>query len=188
MEARNNSQPPEPGESDSTALYRALRGGVAAGQAIVALHIGACQTTLAAGTGSEPAATLVLEIGTQKTSDDCFKHQPPTPLELENAIMIVEDELARARAMSGEGVLLLTRGAALSAIARFCGVAEQPAVSLAVGAVEGAFGRLAAIAEGVPAAAAGLPAGRAGNELAATLLIVRELMHHLKFAEITVVV
>jgi hypothetical protein len=59
----------------------------------------------------------------------------------------------------------------------------QTEASLSLEWVEMLFQRLASGALGDPSALKGLPAGR---ESAATLLILRELMHHLKFNEVVV--
>lgn len=159
-------------------------------QRVVVLRLGDDETTLESGT-----ASIALAIGARRTAGDWFRRDLPTPLELENAIMAVEDEIARATAFAGVGVAVLSDDGALREIAAYAGasgevaqaVALVPArVRLSVGAVENAFARLAAVALGRPAASAGLPEGDAGRVFAAKLLIVRELMHHLDFAEISV--
>ena len=172
--------------SEVAALYRSLRGSVPSGQTIAVVHIGACETTLASGTGGEPDGTVALAIGARNTAQDHFKHRPPTPGELENAIMVVEDELARARATIADGAVLLSGDAALREVARLAGVtgvADRAELSVRIDAVEGVFDRLAAVSLGRPASSAGLPED---NEFAATLLILRELMHHLGFSALTV--
>lgn len=168
---------------DIAAPYRSLRGTVPQGRAIVVVHIGARQTTLVSGKGNEPDTTVALAIGAQKTSADHFKHRPPTPGELENAIMVVEDELARARATIADDALLLSGDVTLREVARLAGLAGRADVSVRIDAVEGLFDRLAAVSLGWPASSAGLPED---NEFAATLLILRELMHHLGFSALTV--
>ena len=175
--------------SEVAALYRSLRGSVPPGQTIAVVHVGACETTLASGTGGEPDGTVALAIGARNTAQDHFKHRPPTPGELENAIMVVEDELARARATIADGAVLLSGDAALREVARLAGVtgvagvADRAGLSVQIDAVEGVFDRLAAVSLGRPASSAGLPED---NEFAATLLILRELMHHLGFSALTV--
>ena len=139
-------------------------------QDVVVLRLGDEETTLARG-----AAGITLAIGARRLADERFAHSPPTPLELENAIMVVEDEIARATAFAGVGLAVLSDDGALRDLADFAGVSGD---ALSVGAVENAFERLAA--------SAGLPAGDSGRTFAAKLLIVRELMHHLGFAEIAV--
>lgn len=162
-------------------------------QRVVVLRLGDDETTLDSG-----AASMTLAIGARRTAEEWFRHSPPTPLELENAIMVVEDEIARAVAFGGKGIALRSDDGALREIAAFAGITDDvddalsgdggaaPVLRLSLGAVENAFERLAAVALGRPAASAGLPAGDSGRVFAAKLLIVRELMHHLGFAEISV--
>jgi hypothetical protein len=58
------------------------------------LHMGAQQTLVLAGAVAEPQG-LPLAIGFRRTAVACFRHSPPSPGELEAAIMVVEDELSR---------------------------------------------------------------------------------------------
>lgn len=163
--------------------YRALRSGVPQGTPITVLHIGANQTTIATGTGEEAAATLQLAIGAEKTAADFFKHHPPTPAELETAIMAVEDEVTRARTLIASGAMLMTTDAAIREIALIAGVPDQAELILSLDVMERTFERLAQVTLGRPASSEGMPASAA---FAATLLILREFMHHLQFSSITV--
>jgi len=67
-------------------------------------------------------------------------------------------------------------------IATLAGIAQGPVRTLPVDAMEHLFHRFAAVSEGRPASQEGLPADAA---FAATLLVLRELMHHLPFAALT---
>jgi exopolyphosphatase/pppGpp-phosphohydrolase len=163
--------------------YAALRRGVADGSPITVLHIGAQQTAVAAGSGSEPQALLLLAIGTARTAADYFGHQPPSPLEMENAIMAVEDEVTRARALAAGSPALLTADEEIREIALIAGVPDGPTLVLRRDAVEQTFGRLADITLGRPAVRDGLPTDA---PFAATLLILREFMQHLQFESILV--
>ncbi|NMM75316.1 hypothetical protein B2J86_07735 [Acidovorax sp. SRB_14] len=154
-----------------------------AGAPAAVLHIGAQGSVVVAGTGAEPAATLALAVGAQKTAQDFFRRNPPTPLELENAIATVEDEVVRALAVLPAGCTLWCGDTLVREVAVRAGVQPGPRMALSLEAMERVFERFAAVAEGRPAALEGLP----GNpEFAATLLILREFMHHLRFASITV--
>jgi exopolyphosphatase/pppGpp-phosphohydrolase len=163
--------------------YSLIRAGLPEGSPITVLHVGDRQTWVASGNVSEPEAIIALAIGAQKTSDDFFRHNPPTPQELENAIMTVEDEVAPARAIIVDGTRLFTRDTALREIALIAGLTDQPTLTLSLETMERTFDRLAAVALGRPAAHEGLPSSTA---FAATLLILREFMHHLKFSSLTV--
>lgn len=162
--------------------YLAVRSALPDAPLTAVLHIGARQTGVAIGDRRAATRVVVLEIGSQAIADDYFKHLPATALELENAIVVVEDEIARTRSMLPSDVALHTADTALGEIARLAGVTENATMVVSRDAVEQTFERLAAVALGRPAARSGLPTD---NEFAARLLILRELMHHLQFSTIT---
>lgn len=170
-------------ENDIRLRYARARPGIPDGTVITVLHIGEEQTAVATGSTSEPDTVLVLAIGSRKTAADFFKHLPPTPGELENAIMVVEDEVSRLRTMTANASALFTAGPDVRQIALAAGVTDQHEMILALDAVEQTFDRLAALTLGRPASSAGIPATAT---FAATLLILREFMHHLQFASISV--
>ena len=169
-------------ENEARQGDRTVRSALPPAARIGVLHIGARQTTVAFGDGFAAERTVTLTIGAQTIADGYFEHVPATALELENAIAIVEDEIARARPSLPGDLALHTADAPLCEIARLAGVTESATMILSRDAVEQTFERLAAVALGRPAARSGLPTG---NEFAARLLILREFMHHLQFTAIT---
>lgn len=166
---------------DTRARYPAIRSALADTGRIAVLHIGDDHTGLAVGTGEGEPATLTMAIGSQRTARAFFQRAVPSPLELENAIATVEDELTRARPLVQDRPRLYTTDAAIRAIAVLSGVTEGVAMELSIEALERSFDRLTSIALGRPASHEGLPDDK---PFAATLLILRELMHHLQFASI----
>ena len=149
----------------------------------IVLRLGEFETTLA-----WPQQTDILAIGSKRTADDWFARRSgaPTPLELEQAIMAVEDEIARVALRGDTSTPLVSVDAALVELARFAGAGGDLPLRVDVAAIENAFERLAMVAQGRPLASSGLPGGEAGRSFAARLLIVRELMHHLGFATLVV--
>ncbi len=139
--------------------------------------------------GTEETRVLIdrelqlLTLGSQLTSLGYFRHQPPTPDEMETAIMKVEDEVYRLRHSILPGAKLFSEDNDVRAIARLAGVAENEQMILSQEAVEQTFDRLALVVNGHPASFEGIPDG---NDFAATLLILREFMHHLQFTEILI--
>jgi hypothetical protein len=172
-------------ETEIRRYYSVIRAHVADGRTATLLHIDAEQTMVACGSGSEPETILSLPIGVRKTAAEYFKHRSPTPGELENAILTVEEEVVRARTLIKEDSVLLTTDAAIHEIALLAGVPDRPELILDLEAMEQVFTRLAAITLGRPAAQDDLPSSAT---FAATLLILREFMHHLKFSSITILV
>jgi hypothetical protein len=118
------------------------------------LQIGAEETTLGAAT---------LRLGWRSIPREHFRSDPPSPLDLENAIAAIEDEIARVRPVVDP---------AGTVAGPFQDIAGGPV--LAIEAVENAFARLSSRAGAATDA-----------RYAATLLILRELMHHLHIDRIT---
>lgn len=146
------------------------------------LHIGEEQTIVTNRSGNESAPPMTLPIGSVKTAR-CFKHNPPNEVEMENAIMLVEDELFRIRHSIVKGSTLSTTDACIRTIARIAGVPDEPNLILTRDLVEQTFNWLAAIVQGRPVSLDSIPTTA---EFCATLLILREFMHHLNFASIDV--
>lgn len=147
------------------------------------LHIGSDVTRVTRTGGSQPDDTLVLRMGSERTATDFFRHTPPTPMEMENAIMEVEDEVIRAGKRLWKDSLLCTQDVGIREIAQLAGLPESARMVLQVDAVERLFDLLAAWVQGRPASSAGIPQD---SGFAARLLILREFMHHLQFASITI--
>lgn len=150
--------------------------------AMITLHIGAQETVVTVAAGAAPPLVLSLPLGSARTAAAHFRHQPPTEAEIENAIQEVEDVVMPLHRQLAPGSALASADDAVREIALLAGVADGPAMVLPVEAMERVFDRLAAVVTGSTATRQGLPAG---GEFAAALLILREFMHHLKFASIT---
>ena len=177
-----NFMPRSAMEDEICLRYDAIRRGIPGNTPITVLQIGAEQTVVATGTGVEPEAVLTLAVGSRITAADYFKHNPPTPGEMERAIQTVEDKVARARAIVADGSALLTTDTALHEIALTAGVPDHPVMVLTLDAMERVFARLTAVTVGRPASQEGIPTNPA---FATTLLILREFMHHLQFTSLT---
>jgi exopolyphosphatase/pppGpp-phosphohydrolase len=170
-------------ETEIHQQYRAIRRRIPEGTPITVLHIGEQETTVATGTGAVPEKVLTLVVGSLRTAAEFFLHTPPTPVELENAIMPVEDEITRAREMIAGYATLITTDECIREIAHIASGHAGASMQMSLDAVEQVFSLLAGYAQGRPAASAGIP----GNTtFAATLLILREFMHHLKFPSISI--
>ena len=170
-------------DAETRRRYAEVKAGLPDEMSITLLHVGAEQTSIAVGNRRDADATLALSIGSKKTAREHFRHVPPTPGELEDAIATIEDTLAPARAEIPNASALFTTDVAIREIASIAGIAGAPNATLALAAVEQTFQRLAAVALGGLAAGRGIPASA---EFAETLLILREFMHHMRFPSITV--
>jgi len=124
--------------------------------------------------------TVSVPLGPQRITREYFRHSPPTPVELEHAIQDIEDSLHPAYRNIGGGNLHM-RYAELHGLQEFLRPAGTGARVLSRDELETAFSRLAALSEGRPSSQDPLPPDA---HFAATLLIVRELMHHLDFSNL----
>lgn len=171
-------------ETEVRSQYSAIAIRCGEGLPITVLHIGKDQCAVAVGASPEPSAVLTLAIGFNKIAREHFKHVPPTPLELENAIVTVEDEVAHVRIMPTKGSALFTTDGAIREIARIAGVSNSVKMTFTLDAVERTFERLSAVTQRKSPASDGLPKR---PEFASVLLILREFMHHIQFSSIAVI-
>lgn len=142
------------------------------------LHVGDEHAVVLIGQGDRPEFVHQLDLGRARMARDHFHHDPPTSREIELAIDLAEDEIMRLGKPADGATSLWSTSPALQAWGALAG----PAMTIET--VEGWFQQLASVALGQPGAMRGLPAGR---EAAATLLVLREFMHHRGHGSITVV-
>lgn len=162
--------------------HAALRASEADPSTLVLLHIGETRTVVFAGTGTDAAQVQELAVGSNRTASDFFKHNPPSPLEIENAIMVVEDEVTRARGLVRSSAALYSMDEVVFELASLAGCPDGVRVSLSLAQVELLFDQLAARSEGRLASQVAIPDE---PRFAASLLILREFMHHLNFDTVT---
>ena len=137
--------------------------GSPAAEAMTLLHIGGSRTEVL--------------IGAEQIAQAYCHHDPPTSIELQRSIDAVEDEVMRLSRPIDPQAALVGIDDGLRAWAAIAGAA------MTLELVEQLFQRLASASLGHPSALRGLLTGR---EAAATLLILREFMHHLGYASIMV--
>jgi hypothetical protein len=164
-------------ESLTHRCYAAIRRELAPGAPVAVLHIGPERTLVTAGTGAP--ATHILTMGSRKTASDWLRHSPPTPLEMEQAIAAVEEQVMPLRAMVPDGSALYMPDAALSGMQALTGTSGAP---LSIEGLEWLFNRLAGVSMGTPVSQEPLPLD---GGFYATVLILREFMHHVGFASVT---
>jgi hypothetical protein len=133
------------------------------------------RTTLSEQGGAE----VVLAVGVGDLVDAVFRHDPPTPSEMERAIDLVEDALMASRLPQGDRGELLTSDPLLRGLP---GLREDGA-RLQRAAVESLFQALASASLGHLGTRGDIPAGA---ETAAALLVLRECMHHLGYEAVRV--
>lgn len=167
-------------QAQLTAAYAAARAGLPQPHELVVLHIGDEQCGLAVGQAAQPAALYTLPMGAQRTAREHFRSDPPSALAMENAIAAVEDVVMPLRPLLARDAVLVSADAELRELASLADVASAaPLLPLEV--MESLFDRLTQVILGTPAARMGLPESR---YFAARLLILREFMHHMQFANL----
>ncbi|WP_146091378.1 hypothetical protein [Xanthomonas arboricola] len=144
----------------------------------VLLRIGAATSELLVGCQGRIEARL-LQVGVQMLVDGCFNGTFPNAAALEVAIATVEDEIMKDWGLPALADHLLYADEALFEVVLASGFrAEAGRIELDLQAVEGLFGRLAAVSYGSTARQQGLPHDA---DFAARLLILREILHHMRF-------
>lgn len=142
------------------------------------LHIGDEHVVVLSGPVDKHETVQQIDLGAARMASDYFQHDPPSAQDIERAIDFAEDEIMRLGKMTVVATKLWSTSANLQAWAAVSGP------TMAIETIEQWFQRLAAASLGRPGAMRGLPAGR---DAAATLLILREFMHHRGHSEITFV-
>ncbi len=126
-------------------------------------------------------APTIIEIGSLPRLLDILTHEPATESELESAIAEIEDMLTPAiRSLPKPGNLVIS-SPELREVVKVVGRRTDENVRLDISTVEDVFSRLAAVAYGTTATLLGISEHR---RFAATVLVLRELMHHAGFASV----
>lgn len=132
------------------------------------------QITLCVTEESSADNAQTLQVGSRQNLISRLQHEPATAYELEAAIADIEDALMPVIALLPEHRNLATSEPDILQIAKVIG--EQDDLTLE--SVELLYNRLADMAYGTPSAHLGVPETR---EFTASVLFIRELMHHAGF-------
>lgn len=132
--------------------------------------------------GGQPLLQIDYPLGFDMLVRQCFKQAPPRPQELEHAIDLTEEiVIAKTGKWAAQPDLLLL-GAGACVIASSLAAAAMGKPVLTVDEVEAVFNRLVALSEGRPTSQESLPGDR---RFVAAFLMLREVMHHLHFQQVT---
>ncbi len=126
----------------------------------------------------------LIGVGQATLTARFFEGDVISPGKLEQAIEWTEDQIQAAPVNFPAGAQLLTSEEDLRALARVSGVSPGPHMVLHVEAVEATFSRLVMQAFGQAPQQEALPTSA---RFFATVVFIRELMHHLHFPQIHVV-
>ncbi len=132
----------------------------------------------------EPDNFWILPLGSEKTSKEFFKHTPPSPDEIEYAINFIEDNIVPLKKILPSNSELYSFSPVMQEIILQANknILSQEKI-LPIKDMEDIFSRLAIIISGRPYSTDTLPES---TSFAASLLILREFMHHLGFQNIII--
>jgi len=152
------------------------------GIASTLFEIGDHKSDIICGDDDVPEIHETLSMGMQSLADKHFSQTPPSAADLERAIYEIEDEVMRIRQSIPANSVLITLDVDMLRVAEAAGHDGGDASALSLDAVEQLYQRVAAMAEGRPVTQDSVPVDL---EFIARVLILREFMHHMGFAEIT---
>jgi exopolyphosphatase/pppGpp-phosphohydrolase len=180
-----NEATDRPAASDQTGEWAAWRAADPVGGRFALLCLGDETVTVLAGEAqaAQPEPPIRFDTGVARLAARHFARGTPTALALEAAIETVEDAVMRPPAGIAGTSRLVGADPALRAIAVAAGHPPGVDAVLDLESIERVFDRLAARALGRPVSQDALPPDAA---FAASLVIVRELMHHQRISEIHV--
>lgn len=124
-----------------------------------------------------------LSLGTASLARQWMRHTPPTPLDIEHAIEQTEDVVMPLAAKLVRTEQLLLRGSGAALILQGVGTAPDAALHWNLNEVEDLFNRIAMVSQGRPMGQEALPTE---PEFYAAMVILRECLHHLRFAGVVV--
>ncbi len=174
------------GDEEALLTYRGGVSGAASAGRYTVVDIGGGSTEIITGDARDIDERISLDIGSVRLTERCLRHDPPTGAELEAAIEIVENEIARASRFTFAGSTLVgVAGTAtsLAVLARGMKTFNVAAVTnymLSRGTVESLFATLQRMPSGMIRELSEVMEGRSDVIVAGTL-IAREIMAHFRF-------
>ncbi|HCU52782.1 MAG TPA: hypothetical protein DIC36_00355 [Gammaproteobacteria bacterium] len=148
------------------------------------LHFDGDRIALEVLSDGDSPNSITLDAGTFQGILQHLHHEPPTAEELEAAIAVIEDALMPVIDLLPKHRCLVSAAPEIGEITKLAGHSSGQGVHLDIGSAERLFNRLADVSHGTPPAQLGMPAGRV---FAASLLLLRELLHHARFESIVFV-
>jgi exopolyphosphatase/guanosine-5'-triphosphate,3'-diphosphate pyrophosphatase len=179
------------GDDEALWTYRGAISGLRQSGRYTVVDIGGGSTEIITGGMHGIENRISLNIGSVRLTERWLRHDPPTPGELEGAIELTEDEIARASRFPFAGSSLVgVAGTATSLAVLAQGLKSFDAASvtnyvLTRDAVESLFRKLSGMPAGAIRGLSDVMEGRSDVIVAGTL-IAREIMTHFAFETMTV--
>lgn len=132
--------------------------------------------------GAQTLLRREFPLGVDSLVRQSLRHEPPRPIELEHAIELTEEAVMPLAAQFAGSSALILQGLGTSLIASSLKTSGIAQAALTLDEVEVLFNRLVSVSQGRPASQESLPTDA---RFFAALLMLREFMHHLHFAQVT---
>ena len=161
--------------------YAKARVAAQPGGLVTVLYIGSEYCWVAHGNDRDASLLVRLELGAGRIAHERFKQDPPSLAELEEAIEVIEDQVMPLAKLLAAGSELFTSNESIASMLRTAEDEPKAAAAFSLVAVESIFDDLVAISSGRPRILESLPSD---NATMATVLILREFLHHLQFERI----
>ena len=171
-------------DTDARAHATWLRARRKWGGPITALEFGDTASAVAVGARSEPDRVIRLDLGVGDLARRHFQAPRPGERAIEAAIAEVEERIMPLRPLVPRDSRCATADPRVMRIVEALGVARGAGACLGTDAVEQGFNRWVSIALGRPATQDTIPLD---PDFAASLLVLREWLHHFSFDNIQVV-
>ena len=174
------------GEDEAYWTYRGAISGIPAIKRATVIDIGGGSTEIITGDSLRIDERISLDIGSVRLTERIMRHDPPTTSELESAIELVEDALARTSGFRFSGSTLVgvagtaTALAALAQGLKTFDIASVSGYTLSREILESLFRTLRALPSLEIRALSDVMEGRS-DVITAGALIAREFMEHFKF-------
>jgi hypothetical protein len=132
--------------------------------------------------GAQTLLRREFSLGVDSLVRQSLRHEPPRPIELEHAIELTEDAVMPLAVQFAGSSELILQGLGASLIASSLKTGGIAQTALTLDQVEALFNRLVSVSEGRPASQETLPTDA---RFFSVILLLREFMHHLHFAQVT---
>ena len=179
------------GGEEALWTYRGGVSGIPGPDRYTVIDVGGGSTEIITGNRMDIQDRISLDIGSVRVSERCLRHDPPTDGELETAIELTENEIARASRFPFAGSTLVgvagtaTSLAVLAQGLKTFDVAAVTNYTLTRDSVESLFRTLRGMTSATIRELSAAMEGRS-DVITAGTLIVREIMAHFKFNSMVV--
>jgi len=174
------------GDEEALLTYRGGVSGAPEARRYTVVDIGGGSTEIITGDARNIEERISLDIGSVRLTERCLRHDPPTDAELEAAIEIVENEIARASRFAFEGSMLVGVAGTATSLAVLAQGLKTFTISAVTNyllereVVESLFATLRKMPSGMIRGLSEAMEGRS-DVIVAGSLIAREIMAHFRF-------